>query len=204
MNSTMLALFIPTFIAVSITPGMCMTLAMTLGMSVGVKRTLWMMVGELAGVFLVSASSVAGVAIIMLKFPQIFMVLKIVGGLYLIYLGFMLWNSKGKMAVCSSQNRNFSSKYLVLQGFVTAVVNPKGWAFFVALLPPFIDSTLPLFPQLALLLSIILTIEFLSLMFYAYSGSTLRGLMQKEHHIKFLNKLAALLMAGIGIWLIVE
>jgi threonine/homoserine/homoserine lactone efflux protein len=41
-------------------------------------------------------------------------------------------------------------------------------------------------------------------MLYAYSGSTLRGLMQKEHHIKFLNKLAALLMAGIGIWLIVE
>lgn len=43
----LLAVFIPTFFFVSITPGMCMTLAMTLGMSIGVRRTLWMMLGEL-------------------------------------------------------------------------------------------------------------------------------------------------------------
>ena len=46
-----LAVFIPTFFFVSITPGMCMTLAMTLGMSIGVRRTLWMMIGELLGVY---------------------------------------------------------------------------------------------------------------------------------------------------------
>lgn len=53
-------IFIPTFIAVSLTPGMCMTLAMSLGMSVGLKRALWMMSGELLGVGLVAVSSVLG------------------------------------------------------------------------------------------------------------------------------------------------
>ncbi len=43
----LLAVFVPTFFFVSITPGMCMTLAMTLGMSIGVRKTLWMMLGEL-------------------------------------------------------------------------------------------------------------------------------------------------------------
>ncbi len=33
-----------------------MTLALTLGMSVGYRRTLWMMIGELAGVALVAIS----------------------------------------------------------------------------------------------------------------------------------------------------
>ncbi len=46
----LLVAFIPTFFFVSVTPGMCMTLAMTLGMSIGVRRTLWMMLGELVGV----------------------------------------------------------------------------------------------------------------------------------------------------------
>ncbi len=46
INLTLLSVFIPTFLFVSITPGLCMTLAMTLGISLGVRRTLWMMWGE--------------------------------------------------------------------------------------------------------------------------------------------------------------
>lgn len=57
MNTALLGMFIPTFFFVSITPGMCMTLALTLGMSVGYKRTLWMMAGELVGVGLVATNS---------------------------------------------------------------------------------------------------------------------------------------------------
>lgn len=82
-----LAVFIPTFFFVSITPGMCMTLAMTLGMSVGVRKTLWMMLGELVGVALVAIAAVLGVASIMLNYPQVFDLLKWVGGGYLIYIG---------------------------------------------------------------------------------------------------------------------
>lgn len=66
IDPAILALFIPTFFFVSVTPGMCMTLAMTLGMSLGVRRTLHMMWGELVGVGLVSVLSVVGVAAVML------------------------------------------------------------------------------------------------------------------------------------------
>ena len=54
VNLALLGAFIPTFLFVSVTPGMCMTLAMTLGMSQGVRRTLWMMWGEMLGVALVA------------------------------------------------------------------------------------------------------------------------------------------------------
>ena len=50
MNPELLWVFIPTIAAISLTPGMCMTLAFTLGLSQGYRRTLWMMWGELAGV----------------------------------------------------------------------------------------------------------------------------------------------------------
>ena len=40
INTALLAAFIPTFVLVSLTPGMCMTLAMSLGITIGIKRTL--------------------------------------------------------------------------------------------------------------------------------------------------------------------
>ena len=50
MNPELLWIFIPTIAVISLTPGMCMTLAFTLGLSQGYRRTLWMIWGELAGV----------------------------------------------------------------------------------------------------------------------------------------------------------
>ena len=82
-----LSVFVPTFFLVSLTPGMCMTLAMVLGMTQGVRRALWMMVGELTGVALVAVSAGAGVAALMLAQPALFTAFKWLGGAYLAYLG---------------------------------------------------------------------------------------------------------------------
>lgn len=206
MSSSVLAVFIPTFIAVSVTPGMCMTLSMSLGMTIGVRRTFWMMYGELLGVGLVAAASVIGVATVMLQYPSLFLALKYLGGLYLCYLGLQLWLSKGKLAISGEAGSASASSalQLALQGFVTAVANPKGWAFFVALLPPFIDQQRPLPGQLVTLLGIILSIEFLSLILYASGGRTLNRLLQKNNNVRLLNRIAGTLMFAVGIWLALD
>lgn len=206
MSASVLAVFIPTFFAVSLTPGMCMTLSMTLGMTIGVRRAFWMMYGELLGVGLVAAASVVGVATVMLQYPALFLALKYLGGLYLCYLGVQMWLSKGKMAIDfeSGVSVNSSPLQLALQGFVTAVANPKGWAFFVALLPPFVDHQQPLPAQLSLLLGIILTIEFFCLLLYAGGGRTLNHLLQKSDNVRLLNRIAGTLMFAVGIWLAVD
>jgi len=203
MSATVLAVFIPTFFVVSLTPGMCMTLSMTLGMTIGVRRTFWMMYGELLGVGLVAAASVAGGAAVMLQYPALFLLLKYVGGLYLGYLGVQMWLSRGKMAIDfeAGLNLTYSPAQLALQGFVTAIANPKGWAFFIALLPPFIDAQQPLVPQLCLLLSMILGIEFFCLILYAGGGRTLNHLLQKSANVRILNRIAGTMMFGVGVWL---
>lgn len=203
INFTLLLVFIPTFFFVSITPGMCMTLALSMGMSIGLKRTFYMMYGELIGVGLVATSSVIGVATIMLKYPTIFLFLKYGGGAYLAYLGIQMWMSKGKMALKldKSCNFNISKKSLAMQGFITAIANPKGWAFFIALLPPFIDDSLPMISQLPILILMILSLEFLCLIIYASGGSTLRKILQDSSNVRLINKIAGSLMIGIGVWL---
>lgn len=204
LNAAMLAVFIPTFLFVSATPGMCMTLSMTLGMTVGLRRTLWMMAGELIGVGLVVVLSMIGVATILLQYPSLFTAFKWGGGLYLAYIGIEMWRSRGRLALpeCISDPVDVSRRSLALQGFITAIANPKGWAFFIALLPPFLDQSLPLAPQLSVLLVIILVIEFICLVLYALGGQSLSHLLQKSSNVRTLNRLAGTLMLGVALWLV--
>ncbi|MFT5788308.1 MAG: homoserine/homoserine lactone efflux protein [Shewanella sp.] len=198
----LLAVFLPTFFFVSITPGMCMTLAMTLGMSIGVRRTMWMMLGELVGVALVAVAAVMGVASIMLNYPEVFAVLKWVGGLYLAYIGVNMWRSKGKMALVEGQTApSVGNIELMTQGFMTAIANPKGWAFMVSLLPPFINVEREVAPQLLALMSIIMFTEFTSMMAYATGGKSLRVFLSRGDNIKWMNRIAGSLMIAVGFWL---
>ena len=203
MKLSLLGLFVPTFFFVSVTPGLCITLALMLGMTIGVRRTLWMMAGELVGVGVVVLASLAGVAAIMLKHPELFIIFKLVGGIYLAYLGIQLWRSKGKMALAidSGISSQISRNQLVSQGFITAIANPKGWAFFIALLPPFIDYKEPLGFQISLMLGLILVLEFICLMVYASGGRVLSRYLQDRANVKTLNRVAGSLMLGVSIWL---
>lgn len=203
LNLGLLSAFIPTFFAVSITPGMCMTLALSLGITIGVKRALWMMAGELAGVALVATAAAVGVATFMLKYPTAFAVFKYAGGVYLAWLGIQMWLSRGKMAMLEDTSKPVESSRLQLafQGFVTAIANPKGWAFFIALLPPFIDGKLPMAPQLAALVLIILGIEFFCLQLYAHGGKTLRKALKQGGGVRTANRVAGSLMILVGAWL---
>jgi len=203
IDFTLLSLFVPTFLLVSAVPGMCMTLAMTLGMTIGVRKTLWMMWGELAGVGTVAVLAVIGVASIMLNYPKVFEFLKYLGAGYLIFLGIQLWRSNGKMAVTQIPSGEIilSRKSLIIQGFVSAIANPKGWAFTVSLLPPFINTSYPLAPQLSILVAIILFSEFGFMLLYASGGRSLRYFLEKKGQLKRLNHVSGTMMIAVGLWL---
>lgn len=206
MNLALLSMFIPTFFFVSITPGMCMTLALTLGMSIGYRRTLWMMIGELLGVALVSVSAVLGIAAIMLNYPWMFIALKFIGGGYLLYLGVEMWRSRGKLAinVDNLETPKSDNIALIMQGFVTAIANPKGWAFMISLLPPFIDQNAALAPQLIILVSIILLFEFICMSLYATGGKGLKHVLGQSKNVRLMNRIAGTLMMGVGVWLLLS
>ena len=204
VNLALMGAFIPTFLFVSVTPGMCMTLAMTLGMSQGVRRTLWMMWGEMLGVALVAILAVCGVAAIMLQFPAVFYWFKLVGAAYLTWIGLQMWRAKGKLALPQPGTlpAQLPRRTLFSQGFITAVSNPKGWAFHMALLPPFIDSDLAFWPQLLVLVSIILLLEFGSMLLYASGGKALALFFGKANRVQYLNRIGASLMFGVALWML--
>lgn len=198
---TLLAVFIPTFFLVSVTPGMCMTLAMTLGMSIGVRKTLWMMVGELIGVAIVAIAAVMGVASVMLNYPNIFTAFKFAGAAYLIYLGIKQWRAKTKITLDEQQTILTKRSNLFNQGLITALANPKGWAFMVTLLPPFINVEQNLTIQMIGLLTVILLSEFSCMLLYAAGGKSLRMVLNRNDNMKWLNRIAGGLLIVVGFWL---
>jgi len=201
MDLTRLIAFSASFFLVALSPGLCMTLAMSLGISIGPRRTLWMMAGELAGIALVGASAVLGVAALLLTAPTVFAVFKWIGAAYLLYMGWQTWHAAPLLPeqVAGDDQRTRSS--LVLQGFITAVANPKAWAFLVALLPPFVDQRRPLAPQLLTLLALMLIIEFTCLQIYAHGGRMLSDQLHRRGKALWLNRIAGSLMVGVGVWL---
>jgi threonine/homoserine/homoserine lactone efflux protein len=93
---------------------------------------------------------------------------------------------------------------LLALGYTTAVMNPKGWGFMIALLPGFMSpgDTLP--QQLIVFLGVILPSEFLSMSLYASGGSGLRQILSSAKHLATLNKIAASLMVLVATLMLVK
>jgi threonine/homoserine/homoserine lactone efflux protein len=178
-----------------------MTLAMSLGISIGPRRTLWMMAGELTGIALVGASAVLGVAALLLAAPKVFAVFKWVGAAYLLYMGWQTWRAGPLLPEQLTGDNRRTRPSLVVQGFLTAVSNPKAWAFNVALLPPFIDKSRSLAPQLLSMLAVMVIIEFTCLQIYAHGGRVLSEQLHRRGKATWLNRIAGSLMVGVGFWL---
>ncbi len=197
MDPELLWVFIPTIAAISLTPGMCMTLAFTLGLSQGYRKTLWMMWGELAGVATVVTSCVLLLTWIQSLSPVYFTGLALIGGNYLLWIAYRLWTQPAHFT--GSENRpHLSASALLILGYVTAVVNPKGWGFMVALLPGFMSVDYSTPQQLAAFLGVMLPSEFLSMTLYATGGSGLRRFLTTERSLANLNKVAAGLMVLVA------
>ena len=193
MNPELLWVFIPTIAAISLTPGMCMTLAFTLGLSQGYRRTLWMMWGELAG-FATGVSTCALLLAWIQSLSEVyFALLALVGGSYLLWIAYRLWTQPARFV--GGENQPYLSPgALLILGYVTAVVNPKGWGFMIALLPGFMSVDYSTPQQLAAFLGVMLPSEFLSMTLYATGGSGLRQFLSTDRHLANLNKVAEGLM----------
>ena len=201
MSPDLILLFIPTIASVSFTPGLCMTLAFTLGLSIGYRRTLWMMLGELSGVATVFTATFWSLGWLLSRDPIYFKVVSLLGGTYLLYLAYQLFRQTPE-AIKARNLENTSPMALAILGYITAVSNPKGWAFLIALLPGFVASDGPLFPQFLIMMGIMLTTEFISMTVYATGGQWLASRLSDGTGVMNANRVAASMLTLAALWVL--
>jgi len=200
---SIILLFIPSMLMISAIPGMCMTLAFSLGLRYGIRKTIPMMLGELLGVSIITVSAILGVASFLLAYPNGFIFLKVGGSFYLFYVAYQMWRSSGDFK-STNVEVELSNTILFSQGLITALSNPKGWAFAVSLLPTFINKEAALLPQLTIMLVIILSCETIFMFIYATGGKKLSSFLTEDNHLVLLNRATACIVAGIGLWLLMS
>ena len=201
MSPDLILLFIPTIASVSFTPGLCMTLAFTLGLSIGYRRTLWMMLGELSGVASVFTATFWSLGWLLSRDPIYFQIVSFIGGVYLLYLAFQLFRETPE-AIESRDLKKTHPMALAALGYITAVSNPKGWAFLMALLPGFVSMDTALVPQFMIMMGIMLTTEFVSMTAYATGGQWLASRLSSNKGIVNANRVAASMLTLAALWVL--
>ncbi|HEY7672995.1 MAG TPA: LysE family translocator [Gammaproteobacteria bacterium] len=120
-----------------LTPGPAVIYVISTALGRGVRAGLAAALGIVAGNTLYFFLSALGVAAIILASHAIFTVLKWIGAAYLVYVGARMLLSRREPVALRPQPvaQSFA------RGFAVQAANPKALAFFVALLPQFIDPT---------------------------------------------------------------
>ena len=193
-------LFFVTIFPISMMPGINMTYAMSVGMSLGYKHSFFVMAGQLLAIAFVSFSCMLGVGAVLHHFEYAFKALNIIAGLYMLYLGVMLFFGKGELSITKVSNLP-SKKQMFINGFIVSVSNPKAWIFFSALLPTFLDKDAPFsLARMCIITASLVFVEFLALNIYAIGGAMLKKFLQT--HLRLLEICTAVIVCTIGVLLL--
>lgn len=193
-------LFFITLAPISMMPGINMTYAMSVGMSFGYKHSFFVMAGQLLAIAFVSFSCMLGVGAVLHHFEYAFKALNIIAGLYMLYLGVMLFFGKGELSITNVSNLP-SKKQMFINGLIVSVSNPKAWIFFSALLPTFLDKEAPFsLARMCVITATLLFIEFFALNIYALGGAMLKKFLQT--HLRLLEICTAIIVCTIGVLLL--
>jgi len=175
-------------------PGVVAIVARALGS--GFRATVPAAIGTAVGDLVWVSMSAFGLAVVAHAMGEFFLIVKLAGAAYLVYLGYKYWTapvSEMETIVPASASQGFFSQLSLTLG------NPKAVAFFLSLLSAVVDlNRLNAFGFLQLCAATIVLIPAIMLS-YAALASRVRGFLASRKARGRLNKGAAVVMVGAGI-----
>lgn len=123
------------------------------------------------------AAAALGLGALIAAFPQVFKALGWIGAAYVAWLGLQsLWAAwKGEAKVGAAIIR--PGRSALRDGFTVQITNPKALLFFTAVIPPFMDTTRPAIPQLALFAVGVITLDVIAMIAYGLGGAAITARM---------------------------
>lgn len=185
---------------IAVSPGSGAVLSMSHGLAYGLKKASATVLGLQLGLVLVLLIAGAGVGSLLLASSLAFTVVKVVGALYLIYLGINQWRAPAEAGPVTTAGlaAHPSFRKRVVTGFLTNATNPKGIIFMVAVLPQFISKDAPLLPQLAILGVTMVTIDTIVMHGYAGLAASMQRFFRDARTVKMQNRFFGAVLMAIG------
>lgn len=205
MTDTLPIVFVVASIALIITPGQDMILVMSRSISQGQKAGVATAAGVSVGLLGHTILATLGLGAILHASEILFMVMKLIGAGYLVYLGIKLFRN-------SQSGLNFndlpvmSLRKMFFQGALSNLSNPKIAIFYFAYLPQFIPSgTENPTPILFILGAVFAGLTFLIKGPIGFGAGILSSwLRSRPTVIGWINRTSALVLVGLGLRLALE
>ena len=183
---------------VVIVPGPTVTLIIANTLSFGTRAGIFNVVGTQLGLILMIGLLAIGFQVVVQQLEWFLIVIRFLGAIYLIWLGYKIFPSPSLMQKISDK-KYFNNKF-VLQGFLVIWSNPKAFLFLGAFIPQFLDINQLTEFQIIYLGLLFMLIGAIFDSAYAVVFGKFKNLMSSSH-LKFLNRIGGSLLALLGLWL---
>jgi len=157
-------------------------------------------IGMGIGGFLFATLSVVGLLDLLQAVPTLYLTMKIVGGVYLAYLGFRIWRGAGKPLIVThdSASKNDSAwRYFVL-GLATQLSNPKTAIVYASVFAAF----LPVTPSIQFKLSVVVLVFVIEAGWYSLVATVLSTETSRNNYLRYktwIDRAAGGVMIALGI-----
>lgn len=192
-----------TFVLIAVaTPGPAVFITVKNSIAYGFGIAIIGILGNITGLLFMATLSSLGLGAVILASSTLFYMMKLLGGIYLIYLGVKLWKSSFKpIEKVTLDKKRFSMSKVYKEALFVALSNPKAIAFCTALFPQFIQLDKPFFHQFFILTITFLLGSFLFLSFYALLALKAQKYLQKEQTLSWFHRITGGIFIGFGSFL---
>lgn len=200
LGTTDLWLFVLAGLLLNITPGPDFAYVVARGATGGWRAGCAAALGIGAGCFVHILAAAVGFSAVIATSSLAFTALKIIGALYLCYVGLSMLLSSKVAPTPDSAPPLLTPQKIFFQGFLTNALNPKVALFFIAFVPQFIHRDVQNAPLAFLLLgSIFNTTGTVWNLFVAWLASRARARFQQSAWVLWLNRCIGGVFVAVGV-----
>ena len=196
--------FLGVMAVMAVTPGPANLFAVATGMEKGRASALVGVLGMNVATLVWFGAAALGLAALVKAFPAAFKVVAVLGAVYVAWLGVKAL--RGAFATAGQPDRLVVRKgrSAFVDGFAVQIANPKAILFFTAVLPPFVDVSRPVAPQLALFALAAIGMDMVSMSTYALSGAALSRRMQQPRFRRGFGLVVGLLLMTAAVLIVLR
>lgn len=204
MNIEILISFVFATAALAISPGpdniYVLTQSVTNGKNFGLATT----AGLITGCIVHTTLLAFGVSALIKENESIFLIIKILGAAYLLYLAYQVYKLDAKIQFNAEGVPQKSLKELFVQGFIMNVLNPKVTLFFLAFFPGFLFSEdLSTVVQFFVLGGVFMLVSFIIFSLIAILSSQIKQFTENNAKAPFIFKwLQIIVFIAIAIFIL--
>lgn len=197
-------MFLLAGIVLNITPGSDTIYILSRSIAQGRRGGIYSVFGIISGVAIHTMMAAFGLSAILSTSATAFTAVKIIGAMYLGYLGLTTLLAKENNLISLADTIHMTPRNIYFQGLITNVLNPKVALFFLSFLPQFItpSNTYGLLPFLGLGITFIITGTTWCLLLVLFSSRMSAYLRENEKTAFITNKVCGTIYLGLGVKLL--